>query len=165
MFTSEEEIILEQYFPYHNMDLEERDYYLNLLLHTKDISDSAVLISEDSKSTFEIVNMVLKKAPEFITFNGAITNGEENRWIDGIIIKKGNSYAVISNVYRFAEFLREDDRDYSVTDKFTFKGDMLYRKTGYASGKYFESEFDTYSLDPVEELLKSKLVKGKNKKI
>ena len=61
MFTSEEEIILEQYFPYHNMDVEERDYYLNLLLHTKDISDSAVLISEDSKSTFEIVNMVLKK--------------------------------------------------------------------------------------------------------
>ena len=45
MFTSEEEIILEQYFPYHNMDVEERDYYLNLLLHTKDISDSAVLIS------------------------------------------------------------------------------------------------------------------------
>ena len=31
MFTSEEEITLEQYFPYHNMDVEERDYYLNLL--------------------------------------------------------------------------------------------------------------------------------------
>ena len=164
MFTSEEEIILEQYFPYHNMDVEERDYYLNLLLHTKDISDSAVLISEDSKSTFEIVNMVLKKTPEFITFNGATTNGEENRWVDGIIIKKGNSYAVISNVYRFAELLREDDKDYSVTDKFTFKGDKLYRKTGYASARYFESEFDTYSLDPVEELLKSKLAKEKSKK-
>ena len=80
-------------------------------------------------------------------------------------IKKGNSYAVISNVYRFAELLREDDKDYSVTDKFTFKGDKLYRKTGYASARYFESEFDTYSLDPVEELLKSKLAKEKSKKI
>ena len=147
MFTSEEEIILEQYFPYHNMDVEERDYYLNLLLHTKDISDSAVLISEDSKSTFEIVNMVLKKTPEFITFNGATTNGEENRWVDGKITLDGKPI------------------DYSVTDKFTFKGDKLYRKTGYASARYFESEFDTYSLDPVEELLKSKLAKEKSKKI
>lgn len=166
MFTSEEEILLEQYFPYQNMELEERDYYLNLLLNTKDISDSDILKNEDSKSSFEIVTMSLKKTPEFITFNGAIANEEETRMVDGIIIKKGNSYAVISNVYRLNELLEEDEKDYSITDKFTFKGNKLYRKSAYASGRYFEAEFDAFTLDDVENLKRTKieLISGKSKK-
>ncbi len=163
MFTNEEEILLEQYFPYENMDLEERDYYLNLLLHTKDIGDSDTL---EKNPTFDIVTMSLKKTPDYITFNGAVANNEENRLVDGIIVKKGNSYTIISNIYRFNEFLDDEDKDYSVTDKFTFKGDKLYRKTIYRSGKYFEMEYDAFSLDPIEKLKNEKtaLMMGKSKK-
>lgn len=167
MFTNDEEIILEQYFPYHNMDLEERDYYLNLLLYTKDISDSDILEREDSKSSFEIVTISLNKIQNTITFNGAISNGEENRWIDGIINKYGNVYGVWCNVHRLSDFISEEEKDYKVTDKFTLKSDKLYRKSNYTPGRYFEAEFDAFSLDAIETLKRSKLnlLKEKSKKL
>lgn len=167
MFTNDEEIILEQYFPYHNMGLEERDYYLNLLLYTKDISDSDILVREESVSSFEIVTMTLNKIQNTITFNGAISNGEENKWVDGIINRYGNIYGVCSNVHRLSDFIDEDEKDYKVTDKFILKNDKLYRKSNYMAGRYFEAEFDAFSLDAVENLKRTKLdfLKEKSKKL
>ncbi len=89
---------------------------------------------------FDIVMMALQKAPNgVILFNGAISNLNENKWVDGIIKQTSpESYNIITNVYRFYEHLRDSERMYRVFDNITLKEDKTIRETSYSDLIKFE---------------------------
>ena len=161
--TNEEEIILEQYFPSINLDKEGRDFYLNLILNSKELTDSKYNFKETSTSSYEIVFMHLKNEGSIVRFDGAITNGEESKLINGAIIEKGNKHYVFSNVYRLFELVTGNDKEYKVTDEFKEKDGRITRRTIYESGEYFEADITLKTPEEMEEYYKGKIGKKLNR--
>ena len=128
--TYDQEILLEQYFPYTNMDEQDRTFYLNLLLSSQELSSSDYNLSETSPSRYDIVCMTLNNEGVMVRFNGAISNGEENKLIDGIIFKRRSGYCIFSNVYRLSEKVFEN-KEYRTIDEFSFKDEIVKRKSAY----------------------------------
>lgn len=145
MLSDDEEILLEQHITYNHMSKDERDFCMNLIINTKDISDSEVVFNNNSNSHFDIINMNIVKKGYDVLFNGNIANNNEFRCIDGRIIRIGNKYCVKTNVYRLHEMLEEDEKDYSTEDIFEIKDDHIIRKSGYypAIG-YYEDELPLF---------------------
>jgi len=159
-----ESILLEQYFPYNHMNINERSFYINLLLNTKDISDSEVCINNKSSCKYDFVFLNLSKIQDkYIKFDGVISNDSENRMINGEIFKYSNKYIVRTNVYRCNDFISEDNKEYSVLDEFVMKDERVFRKTRYDHG-YFESEIELMSEMEVEEYLQDKIQQIKLKR-
>ena len=92
----EDELIYEMYFRYKNMSKEDGDFYLDVLRHSKEITDSAY----GYKPQYDIVEMSLMSTENGIRFNGSITNGMENRYITGTMISRLNKTFVDINVER-----------------------------------------------------------------
>ena len=57
--THYEEIILEQYFRSQNLDKEGRDFYLNLFLNSKELTDSIFNFTNSSPSQYDLVFLSL----------------------------------------------------------------------------------------------------------
>ena len=93
---------------------------------------------------FEIVTMVLRKnADGTISFNGAIGNNIESKWIDGLIEKISNrKYSISTNVYRLYEHLRDSEKMYRVEDDLCLLEDKTLRKSHYFDHIRFELPYE-----------------------
>ena len=159
-----DEILLEEYFPYSNMNINERSFYINLLLNTKDICDSEVSINSKSSCEYDLLYLNLKKNQnQFVSFDGVIANDSENRMINGQIVRSGNKFIVVTNVYRCNDCINEENKEYTVIDEFVSKSDRIIRKTRYDNG-YYEAEIDLYTEMELEEYLQRKLEQIKLKR-
>ncbi len=143
--TVEEEIIFEQYFPAENMSIDTRNLCLYLINSSKEVTSSPK-VANPSKP-FELVSMHLKRDNQEVSFNGFISNGEENKFLDGRMIKLNEKYYMRTNVFRLHDSLDEEDKDYIVTEEFDLQPEGLYRKTMYSDGTYFCEK-----LEPLNEL-------------
>lgn len=159
-----DEIFFEQYFPYQNMNRDDRNFYINLILHTKDVSESEILLNDNSSSKYDLLFLNLsRESYDRVRFDGGISNENENRMIYGDIIKAGNKYFVKTFVYRFNDSLLDDNKEYYVTDEFVFKNDRVYRRSKYIK-EYYESEIDLFGEMELEEYLENKCNELKLKK-
>ena len=158
---NEDEILIEQYFPYRNMTIDERNLCINLLLNTKDICDSEISINEHSSSIYDILFMNLSKTEEgAIRFDGATYNDDENMLISWFFVRSNNKYYVRTDVFRFNDVLQEEDKEYSITDEFIFKNGKVYRRSRYTdSCEFFESEVRLLNGLELDEYLESKVRK------
>ncbi|MGM9877209.1 MAG: hypothetical protein ACI33S_01040 [Bacilli bacterium] len=145
MLDYDEEILLEQYITYNNMSKTTRDMCMHLISNIKEVTDSEVVISGNNQRSYSIVSMNFNSDGYVIKFNGFLTNEDENRFIDGTIVRKANNYYVNTNIYRLDEFLDDEDRDYSTHEVFTIKDDKILRKTLYKPAiGYFEEELPLF---------------------
>ena len=128
----------EQKFPCFDMTKEERDMYLNIIYHCKDICDTENRVGTYSKC--KIHEMVLRRKGNSVTFNGILSIGEdkdktfEGRCIRGELYVDKDMILVYMNVERFKNI---EQREYSVVDEFKLENDVLKRKTRY---DYIESD-------------------------
>ncbi len=159
------QILSEQLYPYSNLTSEERDFYLNLLLHTKEISDSQNKVSKNSRACYDIeylnLNCFLKnetKRNALIDFEGTITNRDENRIIRGTIFKHGNKYTVNTSFYRTSGYIDEEECDFKVIDEFTIKNGKTTRVAIYRD-KTFEEDILLGKRSEVEEYIIRKVRK------
>lgn len=128
------QILDEQKFPYENMSLEERNYFINILSNCKDICDSKYKV--DNYSECEIVQLSLKKDGDVINANGFLCIGKnniENRCIDANIYLNSNDILVEMQITRITS---EDIVEYTVFDKFTIENDILKRISKYENNEY-----------------------------
>lgn len=161
--TSEEEVLIEQYFPFFNMDEKNRTFYLNLLLNSKDLTDSEYNFKKSSPSNYDLVFMSFKNEGSVVKFDGAISNGEENKLMYGAIIKKGEKFYVFSNVYRLFELIFGDDKEYVVVDEFTFKDDKVFRRSAYNGKKGIKKEIKLKTPEEMTEYYQRKIGKTRNR--
>lgn len=124
---NKEAILDEQKFPYENMTLEERNYYLNILRDCKDICDSNNKV--DSQSKCEIVQLNLKKNDRVINANGFLSIGSEKRCIDANIFIGKKSIFVDMQITRL--LLNGENDVYTVSDEFIVENDNLKRISQY----------------------------------
>ena len=151
-----DEIVFEQYFSYINMNKDMRNFYINLLLHTKDIEESEVRLNNTSECKYDLLFLHLnREAFNEIRFDGAVSNSSENRMIFGNIVRVRNKYYVKTNVYRFSDFLTDDNKEYSVLDEFVFKDDKVTRKSRYdrtLSPSTYNSDFFEAEIELLDDL-------------
>ncbi len=162
--TYYDEILLEQNFPYRNMEKEDRNFYINLLLHTKDVCDSDIYINKNGLSNYDLLFLNLVKTNGIVRFDGATYNEYESRLISGYIIRKGNKYFIETNVYRCNDVIDDDDKEYSAYDEFIFKDSRIIRKSRYDSSTYSEAEIELLCDDELESYLQGKADELKLKK-
>lgn len=153
--THEDEIILEQYFPYKNMTIEERNFFINLFINSKDVSDSEVRINKNSDKSYKVNYLGLNKEKNIIRFEAIVSNSSENRMISGFFKGFGNKMTLVSSVYRCSDVLDDDDKDYKIIEDFVFEDDKVFRKSRYLDGRYYESKVDLYSDDEMEEYIQN----------
>ena len=160
--TYEENIIFEQYFQYKNLTSEEGDYYLDILRHIKDICDSDIRVSSEGSSIFDMVFMsIIKESNGKVTFNGAVSNGEENKCIDGLIEKIKNKTYVMTEVYRLHPSLDGEEKKYSTVDYFSFSSNSVKRKSCYSNNRKSEVTLKPFDMNSLEEYKISKVEEHK----
>ena len=152
----EDELIYEMYFRYKNMSKEDGDFYLDVLRHSKEITDSAY----GYKPQYDIVEMSLMSTENGIRFNGSITNGMENRYITGTMISRLNKTFVDISVERLLGDIT--NREYNAVEVFKFKRDEVERRTCYSSGEYYEAILEPFEREKMEEYKLSKIHKNWN---
>ena len=148
--------IYEMYFRYKNMSKEDGDFYLDVLRHSKEITDSAY----GYKPQYDIVEMSLMSTENGIRFNGSITNGMENRYITGTMISRLNKTFVDISVERLLGDI--PNREYNAVEVFKFKRDEVERRTCYSNGEYYESILEPFEQEKMEEYKLSKIHKNWN---
>ncbi len=163
--TNEDRILSELRFSYKGLSDEEGDYYLDIIRHTKEVMDSEVNVKESKSTAYDLVTMSFSKLKTGeVSFNGAITNDVENKWLDGIIKTIGNKVYVSSNVTPLYESI-ENKGPYEVVDYFNFKrSDAVVRKTTYGNGKYYEAILEPFSKEDIDAYLQSKVDSLKSKR-
>lgn len=160
--TNEDKILLETRFRQQNMTDDEFNRCLAILLESKDISNSAYTI--DDNSQLEIVEMSLKKSKENeYEFNGSLTlvdglnNPLENRSIEGVITIKGKKTYILSQVSRYIEC---EHKNYEVGEIQETRKNHVKRTTFY---QYIKEPFvDKIKPLSEEEILeyKESFIKG-----
>ena len=155
--SDEEEVLLEQYYINKGLNKNERDFYINLLLNSKELTESEFNYSSQSSSKYDLVFITLENKGHYVTFYGAISNGEENKIIDGSIIKRGNKFLVINNIYRLFELLSDDEKEYNVVDIFRFKNGQLKRNTKYADERVFDADIELKTQEEMIDYYRSKI--------
>lgn len=143
MLSYEDEILLEQYITYNHMSKSDRDMCMHLITNSKEVCDSELNDGEDRK--YKVISMNFNSDGYIVLFNGILTNGNENRYVDGSITRKSDNYFVKTNIYRLNEFIEDDERDYCSLEVFRVLHDSVYRKTMYTSlAGYFEEELSPF---------------------
>lgn len=154
--TREDRILYEIYFGYQGLSDEEGDYYIDIIRHTKEVTDSEFNIGNPETTAYDIITMSLKKLENGeVGFNGAISNGNENKCLEGVIKKIGNRVFVTSELLSLHPSI-ENRKPYDVTDYFTFKGSQVLRKTSYPDGKYVETIMEPFDKEDLESYIQSK---------
>lgn len=126
------EVILdEQKFPYGNMTLQERNYYLNILRNCKDICDSNNRV--DETGSCELVSLNLEKQNNIVRINGFLSLGtegkRENRWIEASMYLEPSRIVVDMRITRIG--VNCVHKVYTVLDEFTLENDNLKRRSQY----------------------------------
>lgn len=154
--TREDRILYEIYFGYQGLSDEEGDYYIDIIRHTKEVTDSEFNVGNPETIAYDIITMSLKKLENGeVSFNGAISNGNENKCLEGVIKKIGNRVFVTSELLSLHPEV-ENRKPYDVTDYFTFKGSQVLRKTSYTDGKYVETIMEPFNKEDLESYIQSK---------
>lgn len=123
-----EAILDEERFPYKNMSLEERNFYLNIIRKCKDICDTENKVG--NKSTCEIVELRLKKENNAVGFNGFLSIDNENRCIEGeLFLQDKNTIMVDYKITRLST--TDEHKEYRVYDMFKLQNDVLKRSSVY----------------------------------
>ena len=121
-------ILDEQYFPYYNMTLEERNFYLKLLRNCKDICSTEQKVNNQDKC--EIVEMSLRKNDENdIYAQGSLIINGEVRCIDADIFKDDKKIFVDMHVTRLCN--ESSKKEYRVLDIFEIQSNKLKRTSEY----------------------------------
>lgn len=155
--TNEDRILFELRFSYQGLNDEEGDYYIDLIRHIKEVTDSEYVIKGSSNSSFDLVTFALRKLPNGeVSFNGAIGNEDENKWVDGVIKTIGSKVYVSSEITPLHESIT-DKRSYNTVDYFNSKGSKVIRKTSYSDGKYYEEELEPFDKTKLDEYLQDKV--------
>ena len=155
--TNEEEVILEQYFRSQNLDKQNRDFYLNLILNSKELTESEFNYTSTSPSKYDLVFISLNNEGSIVRFDGAVSNGEENKLFYGAILRKGNKYVICADFYRLFDLIFGDDKEYRIVEEFKFKEDSVLRRTTYGDKRYFESDITLKTPEEMEEYYKGKI--------
>lgn len=122
-----ETVLDEKKFPYEGMTLDERNSYLNIINHCKDVCDSIYKVNGISKC--QILEMRFKKNGNQVRINGIMSIGTlENRCIDGFIFLEKDSIIVDALITRI---LKEGNFEYRVLDEFSIVDEKLVRKSFY----------------------------------
>ncbi len=161
--TNEESILVEQLFPALNMDEKSRNFFLNLLLNSIELKNSKYVYRDSSPKEFDMVFMHLNDEGSIIRFDGAISNGEENKMVYGTVEIRDGKYFVTSNVYRLFELVFGDDKEYRVYDEYEVKDGKTFRTSSY-NGIWPKTEEITLKSDEeMEEYLLLKVGRGKGR--
>lgn len=146
------EVLEEQKFPYFNMSREERNCYLNILRHCKDICNTENKVGNISRC--EILKLTLNKENNVIFFEGFLTIGpkdkQESRCINGELYVDNNSVMVYMSVTRIGAL--SEPSEYRVSDEFKIKNDVLKRKSLYSYRR--KSKIDEVNDETMKGLLK-----------
>lgn len=163
--TNEDRILYELRFGYQGLSDEEGDFYIDLIRHIKEVTDSEVNIDGSKSTTYDLVTMSLRRLENGeVSFNGAIANEYENKWIEGIIKRNGNRAYVDSNITQLHESIK-DKKPYNSFDYFNFKrSNAVVRKTTYGNGKYYETILEPFSKEDIDAYLQSKVDSLKSKR-
>ena len=153
--TVEDEILLEQYFPYKNLTLKERTYCINLLLNSKELNESEVGVGEHYNPRFDLVFLSLDRKNDIILFDGAIANNEENRMMYGEILKRGSKIVMMNTIYRLSD-MYDENKEFTIIEGYSFKDGHITRSTLYEDKAYFESELDPDTFNKAESFLDEK---------
>ncbi len=115
-------------------------------------------IDESKSTTFDLVTMSLRRLENGeVSFNGAIANEYENKWIEGIIKRNGNKAYVDSNITQLHESIK-DKKPYNSFDYFNFKrSNAVVRQTSYSNGKHFEAILEPFSKESRDAYLQDKV--------
>ena len=164
--TYEDQILTEQNFPYKNLKYDERSFYLNLILNSKELCDSELSLNDKSSSKYELVCLALDNQGSSVKFDGCIANEDERRMIYGYITRLSlNKYRVHMTVYRLCDIIFEDDdKEYTVDETFKFKDKSVVRCSTYENRPYYETEID-FDEDEAEKFLQNKANKMRTMKI
>lgn len=157
--TTEDKMILEQYIQYEGISEEKADKCLDILRHSQDIMDSSKTVSDKGPSSFDIVVMSFKATDndDVVTFNGAISNGNENKWLDGRIEAIANKALVVANVRRLHPSLSEKDKDYKFFELYSFKDKEVHCEASYSTGECFERIMEPFIPEELESYKQSKV--------
>jgi serine/threonine-protein kinase RIO1 len=155
--SKEEEVLIEQLFPCSNMNKEDRNFYLNLIINSKELTDSIYNYTSASPTKYDLVFLTLQNEGSIVRFNGAISNGEENKMYYGVILNKDDKYYIHSNFYRLFDLVFGSEKEYSSTDQFTFKKNKVERRTIYKNNKSFKAYVNLKSDEEMENYLRSKI--------
>jgi len=140
--------ITDEFFPYKNMTVQERNYYLNILNNCKDICDSENKV--DNQGKCEIIELRLLKENRIVVFNGSLFIGteekHENRCIRGEIYLKKNEIFVDMHVTRLCS--ESENKIYTVLDQFKLENDVLKRRSQY-----------NYNLENINDEIESEEIK------
>lgn len=144
-------ILDEQRFPYEGINLEERNYYLNIIKNCKDIIDSEHKVDGESKS--QINELHFKKVNNQVIINGSLIIGsrtKENRCINGYIFIENNSILVDMHIIRLSN--NGAFMEYTVLDEFKIVDGFLRRNSFY-----------NYDMREIEIEINDEIMKGKLK--
>lgn len=124
------------------ISVEEKRFYIQMLRQTQDFMDSKQDLLLNGPTSFKIIFMHFKNDEEGnILFNGAISNGEENRCVDGVIKHKGKRYYVLNHVHRLGEDFPEWMKEYYVYDTFKTIEDRWYQETIYDNSLEYRQRY------------------------
>lgn len=150
MTEDEEKVLLEDTINYDMMSKQEGNHVLNVLLHTKEIANGIF-----NNEVGNVSKVYLKKEKDGkIYFSLVIFYENENRMYTGNVVFRKNKTYVMGNIYRDGKNVK--DKDFDVYDTFTFKEDLIERKTAYSNNKkVFEDNIKLYSNDEIETFKKN----------
>ena len=131
MDTKEQKILEEEFFKSEGLTLDERDFYLRLLTLCKDIKNPE---NVENVASGSLVEMVLRKKGNEITFNGSVEyplldDSKECRCIDGTIFISKDKIVVDSHVTRLE--VKTDKKEYTVLDEFPVKDGVILSRSSY----------------------------------
>ena len=131
--TSEESYVFHYYVSCEcDISVEEKRFYIQMVRQTQEFMDTKQTMLLEGPSNFKIIFMHFKHDEDNnILFDGAISNGEENRCVDGVIKKKDNKYHVFTYVYRLHQSVPENIKKYYVYDTFKTVKNGLIRTSIY----------------------------------
>ena len=131
--TSEESYVFHYYVSCEcDISVEEKKFYIQMLRQTQDFMDTKQTMLLEGPSNFKIIFMHFKHDEDNnILFDGAISNGEENRCVNGVIKQKGKRYYVLNHVYRLGLEVPNWIKEYDVYDTFKTIEDRWYQETIY----------------------------------
>ena len=137
-------VLDEHRFPYENMSLEERNSYLNILKHCKDICDSIYPVNGERKC--QLCEIRLKKNNNKISLNGFLNIGLlENRYIDGYIFIEDSNIIVDTHITRLSQ---NGTFEYTVFDEFQIVNGKLIRNS------YYNSDMKKVTTEIDDEIMK-----------
>ena len=155
--TDNEEVLLEQLFGSRNINKSQRDFYINLILHSKELQDSEFGCDESSPREYDLVFLSLVGEGKKVSFNGAISNGVENKWITGHVISTKRKHLLKTSVDRLSEMVPDSEKSYDYFEIFEFDKDDIKRTTTYSDGRVSTSKITMKTFNEMEEYYRGKI--------